>query len=641
MFSSLSEFKFFQTFRIPVTESDGVQCFVEFVDESLKFCRIEDAKIQDISVTGIGFKSKEKLSVDSEIRLSFNFKRLRFDVEGKVVRAFGAHDEEEMLYGVEVDIDDQTHMKRMITQLVESFSVERSRECLTDLALSERYKNASEGFEVFSLMLSLYKDIMIFGKEEGFVHSMLEEVVRILNAKRASIFLINPETNELEATAALGIDKELLKFDYRKGIAGSVFTTGVPLNIDTVTDQVRFSKDIDQKTGFETTSILCYPITNREDKIIGVIEVLNKRNESRFNVDDEKTMKVLTLIFSSIFHNYNPISERSLIRRFSTPYDREFAYIGESKSTSDLRKHILKIKDIDTPLLIEGEYGVGKKLMARIIHNEGKRGLKPYFEIPCRGVTPESFWEKVKGPKNFLEEAMGGSVCFSNIESLPLDMQEELYYILSEKRIPGSKISLDFRPIFTSEKKLEELTQEGKFYRGLYEFTSLSSFEIEPLRHRSVDVESLLNHFLKKECKKQGFLLKEFSDEVKEELLAYDWKGNVNELKLAVERAVLYNPKVHIISKLEKAGNVIVDLKSKTIVGLDSIPYAKDFTLPLKDRVALVEREMILAEIERHKGNKSKAAASMGMSREALRKKLLISDEVLELLNKNKEAKAS
>ena len=166
-------------------------------------------------------------------------------------------------------------------------------------------------------------------------------LVRILNGQRASIFLINTETNELEAVAALGIDKELLKFDYRKGIAGSVFTTGVSLNIDCKTDKVRFSEEMDKVTGFDTRSIICSPISNREDKIIGVIEILNKRNEDRFTVEDEKTMKVLALILSSVFHNYNPMSEKSLIRRFSTPYDREFAWIGRSSQTSEIRKAVV------------------------------------------------------------------------------------------------------------------------------------------------------------------------------------------------------------------------------------------------------------------------------------------------------------
>src|SRR5690606_19858394 len=169
---------------------------------------------------------------------------------------------------------------------------------------------------------------------------------------RASIFLINTETNELEAVAALGVDKELLKFDYRKGIPGSVFTTGVSLNIDTQSESARYSQELDKLSGLETRSIICSPISNREDKIVGVIEVSNKRNEDRFTAEDEKTMKVLALILSSVFHHYNPMSEKSLIRRFSTPYERDFAWIGRSPQSSQTRKSVEMLNTIDLSQIV-------------------------------------------------------------------------------------------------------------------------------------------------------------------------------------------------------------------------------------------------------------------------------------------------
>src|SRR5690606_24854804 len=110
------------------------------------------------------------ISVGKNLRMSFSFKRLRMDLEGHVVRAFGSFpDDVEMVYGIEVDSEDQPQMKRLIERYVGSFTPERARECLQELALSERYKNAKEGFEVFSLMLSLFKDITAFGSQESFV----------------------------------------------------------------------------------------------------------------------------------------------------------------------------------------------------------------------------------------------------------------------------------------------------------------------------------------------------------------------------------------------------------------------------------------------------------------------------------------
>lgn len=637
MFTSFKEFKFFQSFRIPLESKDDVRCTFEFEDSMGKFVPLMDAILEDVSITGFGFKSHEKVKVGTNIRVGIHYKRINIDIEGTVVRSFGFNEENEkeyMIYGVELDEEDHSLMKRFIVQYVMGFSSDRARDCITTMAISERYKKATEGFEVFSLMLSLFKDITAFGSQETFLKSMLEEISRILNAQRASIFLINPQTNELEAVAALGIEKEFLKFDYRKGIAGSVFTTGVPLNIDAKTDKVRFSQEMDKKTGYETKSILCNPITNREDKVIGVIEVLNKRNQDRFTEEDEKTMKVLALIFSSVFHNYNPVSEKSLIRRFSTPYDREFAYIGKSSATNEIRRSIVKLKDIDSPLLINGEFGSGKKLLARIVHNEGKRGLNKFRIVSCKGVDVQDIEENLFGDeshKSVLEVCTGGTVVVDEVGFLPLELQQKLFKILQERNIPGSTLTIDVRVIFTSSQDLKKMSQsEGTFNFDFYNYIQESILQVEPLRKRPEDIEELTSYFLRKECRKQGLLLKEFSSDVLDQLKEYDWPSNVTELEQAVKKAVLYNPKAHVINKLNKSGAIpIIDLTQSSMHGLDNIPHARDFELPLKDRLSLVEREMILAEIRRNKGNKSKAAKEMGISREALRKKLLQSDEII------------
>ncbi|HXH29658.1 MAG TPA: sigma 54-interacting transcriptional regulator [Bacteriovoracaceae bacterium] len=643
MLTSFSEFKYYQSFRVPVESRDDVMFLVEYETEQGKLEFVEKTKLSDVSMTGLGFLTSYPMPVGTTLRCSIQFKRLRFDFGASIVRAFRDvtfGQDECMSYGAELDAEDYTNMKRFIEQYIQSLPPERLKDSLIQLALTQHYSSEKEGFEMFSLLLSLFKDITQFGNKEKFVESMLEEIVRILNGQRASIFLINTETNELEAVAALGIDKDLLKFDYRKGIAGSVFTTGVSLNIDTLSDRVRFSEEMDKYTGFETKSIICGPITNREDKIIGVIEVLNKRNEDRFTVEDEKTMKVLALILSSVFHHYNPMSEKSLVRRFSSPYDREYAWIGRSPQTSEIRKSIMRLKDIDSALIVNGEVGVGKKLLARIIHNEGKRGLAPFLTISCKGIDEKFLETEIfggPGVKSKLEECVGGSVVFDEISFMPIGLQMKLLDVLVQRRIPGSNITLDFRAIFTTSKNLKQMIEEeGTFNPGLHNFMSSSEINIDPLRKRQLDIEELLNFNLKKECRKQGLLLKDFSETAKEQLLSYSWPNNVSELERAVEKAVLYNPKAHIIHDLGNKSTPIIDMSKTGSCLLENIPFADDPTIALKDRVCLVEREMILAEIKRHKGNKSKAATTMGISREALRKKMLMSDEIIDGLKNPK-----
>lgn len=633
MLTSFSEFKFYQSFRIPVEEADDLRFLAELENDLGKFDYIEDAKLVDISVTGLGLRTHARISVGTEVRISLQFKKHHLDLSGTVVRAFSdSIEDDDIVYGVEIDDDSNIH--RFLEHYILSFSSERLKECLIDSALKERYTKASDGFEMFSLLLSLFKDITHFGDKEGFIDNMLEEVIRIMNAQRASIFLINPDTNELEAINALGIDKEKLKFDYRLGIAGQVFTSGMALNIDTVHEQTRFNSDFDRKFDFSTKSIIAHPIVNRDDKIIGVIEVINKRNQDRFTVEDEKTMKVLALVFSSVFHRYNPMSETSLIRRFSTPFDRENAMIGKCAHVSQLRSTIIKLKDIDDPILIYGEHGAGKLLYANIIHQEGKRGLRQLSEVKCETQDFDLLDKQLFGPSEddcVFTSNPGGTVILHEVSKLGFDRQRKIMELFHAGGLQEGKVSIDVRIIATCSEDLGKLVDDGKFVKEFYELISKAYIYIEPLRRRTEDIELLVDYFLRRECKKQGFLLKSFSPKALEKMKNYDWPGNVAELKKAVERAVLYNPKAHVITEVAFDNNAapLVDLSQKQRIFGD-VPHVADFHIPLKDRVAMVEREMILAEIKRNNGNKSKAAKEMGISREALRKKLLQSEEVLE-----------
>lgn len=643
MLSSFSEFKFYQSFRIPVEEADDLRFLIQYDTPQGKNDYIDDAKLVDISITGLGFSTSERISVGTEFMISLQFKKYHLDLSGRVVRAFSQSlEDHKIIYGVEIDEEKGIH--RFLENYVLSFSAERLKQCLVDAALKERYTKATDGFEIFSLLLSLFKDITHFGDKKGFIESMLEEVVRILNAQRASVFLINPETNELEAVAALGVNKDQLKFDYRVGIAGSVFTTGVALNIDTIMDSSRFNEKFDQKFGFETKSIICHPIHNREDKIIGVIEVLNKRNEDRFTIEDEKTMKVLSLIFSSVFYNFTPMSERSQIRRFSMAFDRKNALIGKVPHVTSLRSTIVKLKDIESPVLIQGEPGVGKSLYSKILHTEGQRGLKGFETIYCENKNREElsqeFWSADESV-NKLIKCLGGTIQLHEISELPMSFQKKLAATLRDKHIHGTKYSLDVRIIVTTSKDLSLLVQKGEFDRELYEYISKAFVYMEPLRRRIDDLEMLVDYFLKLECKKQGLLLKNFSPKLLEKMKKYDWPENIRELKTCVERAVLYNPKSHIITDLElkDSASPLVDLStSKRIFG--DLPHVSDHSIALKERLAIVEREMILSEVKRHNGNKSKAAKSLGISREAIRKKLNYTSELLRSLNLSEDERA-
>ena len=200
MLTSFSEFKYYQSFRVPVESRDDVQFLVEFENDQGKLETVQKVKLMDVSMTGFGFVTTFPLPVGTTLRCSLQFKRLRFDFGASIVRAFhnvAASAEESMSYGAEMDAEDYGNMKRFIEQYIQSLPPERLKDSLIKLALTQHYASEKEGFEMFSLLLSLFKDITQFGNKEKFVESMLEEIVRILNGQRATIFLINTETNEV------------------------------------------------------------------------------------------------------------------------------------------------------------------------------------------------------------------------------------------------------------------------------------------------------------------------------------------------------------------------------------------------------------------------------------------------------------
>jgi Nif-specific regulatory protein len=626
---------------LPVESGDDIHFSVELDDASGRGEFIRDAKLKNVSVTGLGFSSNEKISLGDTLTISIHFRRLRFDISSTVVRVISGHEQEHaMNYGVEIEDEDREKMSRFVGQLINYFSQERIRDCLRNIALSEKSADLNEGFEMFSLMLSLFKDITLFAHKEGFIESMLEEITRILNAQRAVVYLINTEENKLEAHASIGVEKELLKFDYRKGVAGAVFTTGSSLNVDVNNDKIKFFNKLDKKTGYKTKSVISSPVTNRQDKVIGVLEVINKRNQDRFTEEDERTMKVLSLIFSCFFSQFNPISKKSIIRRFSAPFARDIVYIGKSESTTNLRKTIVKLKDNFAPVLIRGERGVGKTLYANILHSEGNRGLNEFEIVNCKSLSDEDIEMVLFGDDETVgvfEKCKGGTVCFKEITYLPRHLQKKIIEIVNKNELPNG-MKFDSRIICTSTEDVNKHHASGEMNEDFFQFVTQYLVDLDPIRERKNDIGELIDFYLARACKEQGYLQKVLSDEIKSAFIEYDWPGNVEELKVAIGRLVRYNPKNHVITDLDEDSLPILESPIRPRISKD-IPYINDFTLDLKDRVLLVEREMIIAEIKRNKGNKSKASKEMGISREALRKKMIASDSVLEKIKVAEEKK--
>jgi len=235
--------------------------------------------------------------------------------------------------------------------------------------------------------------------------------------------------------------------------------------------------------------------------------------------------------------------------------DRFAVIIGQSDSINTVRRLARKAAETDSTVLIMGESGTGKGLVAECIHYGSKRSKKPFIYVNCASIPSELIeselfgyeggaftGSKREGKKGLFEAADEGTVFLDEIGDMPLFMQAKLLYVLQEKKFNrvGStdSISVNVKIIAATNKDLEKLVHEGSFRSDLYYRINVFPILIPPLRQRQEDIYPLITSLLPKICRRTGIKEKKISIEVIKELLSYNWPGNVRELENVLERAV-------------------------------------------------------------------------------------------------------
>ena len=255
--------------------------------------------------------------------------------------------------------------------------------------------------------------------------------------------------------------------------------------------------------------------------------------------------------------------------------------------------------------------------MPGIIHQEGRRGSKDFVEVDCNAGEEFDLNQK-------LQAALGGSLFLRNIDAMPANLQKKLLDILREGVVGQFKISVDCRLLASSTVYLRKMVDEGEFNRELYHYISRFYIHMEPLRRRACDIEQLLDYFINMECKTKKLSIKKVDAKALARLKNYDWPDNIREMKRLVEQVIACHPAISVIGErhFNSPDLPLLSNRCKTRMFGD-LPFASDFNLSLKDRLLIVEREMIVSEIKRCNGNKSKAARAMGISREAPSQKIV------------------
>ena len=463
---------------------------------------------------------------------------------------------------------------------------------------------------------------------KGLLTSIIMSISRLTGAERSAIFIKNEESEELKMVASRNlVEEDILHPDFQPSFDAvqetviskkeKIFDLDIPGYIHDKRKALITPLMLqDQVIGvlYQDSRLFSFDIGSSGSKNISALasQIALAIDQARAHDEIAKLNKKL------IQENLYYINEKEEFRPFRD-------VIGTSKAIMEVQKLILRVAPTQSTVLIHGETGVGKELVARAIHRESSRKDGPFIRVNCAALADGlidselfghergAFTGAIKTRAGRFELAHQGTIFLDEVSELPLSTQSRLLRILQEKefqRVGGTEVlHSDFRLITATNKELEKEIEKGRFREDLYYRLNVYPIRVPPLRERGEDIPLLAVHFLKlfsTACNKPytGFTTAEM-----EKLKSYSWPGNIRELSNFVERyAISGDSKIQIselIHHYSKNGSAIVSEK----------------TFNLRD----MEKETIIAALEKSKGKiggKDGAASLLGVERTTLMHRL-------------------
>jgi len=307
-------------------------------------------------------------------------------------------------------------------------------------------------------------------------------------------------------------------------------------------------------------------------------------------------------------------------------------YIFNSENMQEVLNLTLRAADSNASILITGESGTGKEVITNIIHFHSKRKESNFVKVNLSalpetlieaelfGAVKGAYTSSVENRIGKFEEAKNGTLFLDEIGDLSLEMQVKLLRAIQEKEITrlGSNkvIKTNIRLITATNKNLQELIKEGKFREDLYFRLNVINIEVPPLRDRKEDVPHLIDFFIKKFSRIEGKSITNISKDAMSALLKYNFKGNIRELENIIERGVVLS-RTEILS----LADLPVFLNSKNENEVDYFESLEN-SLPLPERLNIIEKNIIIQTLKKHNNNQTKAAGELGISESGLRYKI-------------------
>ena len=419
-------------------------------------------------------------------------------------------------------------------------------------------------------------------------------------------------------------------YRFGEGITGQVVESGKAMVIPRVGDEPAFlSRTRNRNAEDNQLSFLCVPIV-RGHKVLGTISAERTYdNDALLNLDVKLISVIAAMMAQTVeiylLENVDRVSLLNENRRLQNALKERFHpanIIGNSKGMREVYKLIEKVARTRTTILILGESGVGKELVANAIHYSGISPEGPLVQFNCAAL-PESIIESelfghekgsFTGATNFrkgrFEEADGGTIFLDEIGELPLAMQAKILRVLQEKtfeRVGGNRpVKVDIRIVAATNRNLAEMVEKGEFREDLYYRLNVFPITIPPLRERGSDIIALADYFVEHYSTETGKDIKRISTPALNMMMSYHWPGNVRELENVIERATIL-AEDGVIHGYNLPPSLQTPVLSGTVEkgGLDA-------------RLGVIEFEMIIDALKTHGGNMTEAARQLGLTRRIL-----------------------
>ncbi len=464
---------------------------------------------------------------------------------------------------------------------------------------------------------------------EPLLVEMAEAATRLLDADRASIFLWDKPDKVLVGRPALGVEGNELRIGDDVGVVGQVVRTGQPRRIDRSFDQDQIGRQVDELLNYQTHNLLCVPLRSVEGEMLGAFEVINKRGTGDFTNEDQEGLIELAGHAAVALENTQERQQLLATHRQMTEEATQGAQlIGESPAIDALRSTIRRVADTDLALLVLGENGTGKEVVARLTHYLGRRRDQPLIAVNCAAISETlleselfgheqgAFTDAREARAGKFELASGGTLFLDEIGDLSPGGQAKLLRVLEEKvvvRVGGSTpIHTDARVIAATNQDLSQMVREKKFREDLFFRLNVVTIELPPLRDRPQDVLLLARHFLRDFAIKARRKELTLSEGAERRLTMHAWPGNVRELRNVMER-VAYLTQSDIVEPEE-----LVLSRSTKEEGEGWVPL----DLTLADATGMFQSEYIRKAIGRSEHNMSEAAKQLGLHRSNLYRKM-------------------